>query len=74
MSLCHVVCQCPCFLGDIHGDKVFSGRRIETFIALLMRRIPNKHTCLSLMGEFDLVRAMAMNIGVPRTHEGKHQE
>ena len=44
-----------------------------TFIAPLMKRIPNKHTRLSPRGEFGLFMAKAMNIGcscTPKPFEG----
>lgn len=50
------------------GDNIFMGRRAKTFIAPLMKETPNKHTHLSLRGEFGLVRDKAMNIGCTPKH------
>lgn len=41
---------------------------MKTFIALLMKRIPNKHPHLSMKGKFRLVRVKAMNIGCTLKH------
>ena len=49
--------------GNIHGDKVFTGRRVKAFIASLMQRVTNKNTCLSPRSQLRWVRAMVMNIG-----------
>ena len=57
--------------GDIHGDEVLVGCRIGTFIALLTKRIPNKHTRLSPRSELGLVRVMVMNVcNTPEHTEG----
>lgn len=42
----------------IHGDKVFSRRRVEAFITSLVKGIPIKDTFQSTRGKLSLVRAM----------------
>ena len=49
--------------GNIHGDKVLTRRRMKAFIVLLMLRVTNENTCLSLRSKLRWVRAMVMNIG-----------
>ena len=56
---------------NIHSNKVFSGRQMKTLITTLMKGIPNKHTCLSPRGNFDLIRVETMNIcGTPKHTKG----
>ena len=54
--------------GDIHGNKVLTQRSMETFIALLLHRITNKHASLCPGREFSLVSIMAMSIGYSHEH------
>ena len=56
---------------NLHSDKVFSRRWMKTFIIALMKGIPNKHTCLSLMGKLGLIRGEIMDIyGTPNYTKG----
>ena len=45
----------------IHGDEVFSERRIEAFITSLVKGIPNKKTFMSTRSKLSLIRAMTMD-------------
>lgn len=47
---------------------VFAERRMDTFIALLMKRIRNKQTHLNSKGKFGLIRAKAIDIGCTPEH------
>ena len=53
---------------NVHSDKIFPRRRVKTFITVLVKGIPNKHTGLSPRGKFGLIRAEIMDIGGAPKH------
>ena len=53
---------------NIHSDKEFPRRRVKTSITTLVKGIPNKHTCMSPRGRFDLIRSKIMDISSTLKH------